>query len=874
LLASGILKKNISINLIIKKKLKNKMNNLNYKNYTNMTDLIDKSSNISNKEALKDKIHDIHNYLRNNGAGYGMNALKVFNIIYGLKKLEENNLIDKCNLKKPDCEFNYLLELANNNEDEKLAELIFGDVLTSISQSNIRELLFYEIPRNIKGSVLTYLIKEINNITLIEKTCNVLLSGKIYEYFVGRDENAISELGAYFTDRHIVEYIYKKLNPKKCRSMIDMFGGSGGFTTGYVNYLNTQNNNIDWETKINKIFHYDMNEDVIKSAGLELFCLTGVLPNIENLKYKNSFNDEFENKKFHYIITNPPYGGDSSKTTQNQYKRDKIKNYIKTLNNTEKYQEQLKNIEIQEKQDKKDCDKNKVTLKNCSIRIQKYAKKYNLKANDKESCSLILIMDLLDINGTAIGVLKEGVFFNSKYKDLRKCLIENFNIREIISVPSDQFENTSTKTSIIIFDNTENKTEEIIFRELIVNKYEEDIFEEINNEIYLIENKGDIKDLTDITVSNASVTELLENPIYSLNGKDYNKTKILINKDYELIKLEEISKIKFGTRITKNNNIDGKIPVYGGGDITFYTNISNRNKNTLIISRYALSKVCVRLITEDFYLNDSGLSLHSKDNNIQNYINYILLSELYQNNIYKNCISGSIQKNLNMNLFKNLEIPIPKDKSKIKEIVDKISIPYNELNSKKNRLKELETEIQDKIKNIIENEDCEEVKLGDICKIHTGKNLTKNNAINGDYNVYGGGISSYTHNEFNLEGFNIIISRVGNNNIQLINDKIYLTDNGFSLKITDKIFKQFIGYILLSNKDKILNISNGTAQKVISKSSLEKIKLNIPKNKQLITILEPIFEEIEQLKKDIKKNNLLYKQYIQELSEDAILSSN
>jgi hypothetical protein len=45
------------------------------------------NSCISNKEALKDKIYEIHNYLRNNGAGYGMNALKIFNIIYGLKKI-------------------------------------------------------------------------------------------------------------------------------------------------------------------------------------------------------------------------------------------------------------------------------------------------------------------------------------------------------------------------------------------------------------------------------------------------------------------------------------------------------------------------------------------------------------------------------------------------------------------------------------------------------------------------------------------------------------------------------------------------------------------------------------------------------------------
>ena len=79
---------------------------------------------ISNKEALKDKIHEIHNYLRNNGAGYGMNALKVFNLLYGLKKIEENKLLDKVNLKRPDCEFSHLLQLANENKDEKLTEII------------------------------------------------------------------------------------------------------------------------------------------------------------------------------------------------------------------------------------------------------------------------------------------------------------------------------------------------------------------------------------------------------------------------------------------------------------------------------------------------------------------------------------------------------------------------------------------------------------------------------------------------------------------------------------------------------------------------------------------------------------------------------
>jgi len=74
-----------------------------------------------------------------------------------------------------------------------------------------------------------------------------------------------------------------------------------------------------------------MNEDVIKSAALEIFCLTGTLPDMDNnITYKNSFADNFNDKKFQYIITNPPYGGDDNKKTQEEKKRDAIKKYIKS----------------------------------------------------------------------------------------------------------------------------------------------------------------------------------------------------------------------------------------------------------------------------------------------------------------------------------------------------------------------------------------------------------------------------------------------------------------------------------------------------------------------------------------------------------------
>ena len=523
--------------------------------------MLEETTCISNKEALKDKIHTIHNFLRNNGAGYGMNALRVFNLLYGLKKIEENNLLNICNFQNDKCKFSYLLNLANQNKDEELAETILSTILQSINKSIVRDLLLYNISKTIKGNVFSYLIKEIESITLIEKKGNVLLSGKIYEYFIGRDESAISELGAYFTDRHIVDFIYNKLKPTikdngEIYEMIDMFGGSGGFTTGYIDYLNKNYKGIDWSTELSKVFHYDMNDDVIKSAGLEFFCLTGTLPDMKkNLHYKNSFTDEFvddlsQNKKFHYVITNPPYGGDKNKDSDTQLKRKKIKEYIKnelkTLKDQDKINsrnEQLKLIESQEKFDKKEFQKQKVCLESCSLRINKFAKKFKLNGNDKESCSLMLMMDLVDINGTCCGVLKEGVFFDKKYSELRKCLIENFNVSEVISVPSDQFENTKTKTQIVIFTNN-GKTTQIKFSELIVDKYTQDKFEEVNNYIVLTENKCDIKNVYEELVSIALFDELVSNEIVSLNGKDFIKKEIKVNSNYKIQPLLECVMIK------------------------------------------------------------------------------------------------------------------------------------------------------------------------------------------------------------------------------------------------------------------------------------------------------------------------------------------
>ena len=865
--------------------------------------IMDNINSISNKEALKDKIHDIHNYLRNNGAGYGMNALKVFNILFGLKKIEEKGLVDKVGLSDI-CKFSYLLEKAKDNSAEKLSDEIFVELFDRVLQDiydneKIKDLLFYEIPKNMKGSVLRHLIIEINDITKIENDCNVLLSGKIYEYFIGRDESAISELGAYFTDRHIVDYILNKLSPcinddGTISSMIDMFGGSGGFTTGYINYLNEKykNGEINWETEIRKINHFDMNEDVIKSAGLEIFCLTGILPNENNLCYKNSFRDNFNDTKYKYPITNPPYGGDKNKRSTAQEKRDKIKEYIKKglINVTDEgvriaRQNQLNHIEKQEKEDKKNNNKTKVCLENCSDRIQKYAHDNKLKGNDKEACSLILLMDILEVGGTAIGVLKEGVFFNSSYKDLRRCLIEKYNVREIISVPSDQFENTSTKTSIIIFDNTEEKTSEVKFYDLVVERYTEDKFIESNGNILIVENKGDISGVSDKLVSVASREEILSNPKHSLDGKDYNKKVIVCGEDYELVRLGDVCEIKSKSkRKASYGKKEGKYNFYTSSDKVQKCDEADYKDECLIIGDGGVANI---QIDKEFSCSDHN---HIIKTNHNKYIYYILSGKM---ELLIDGFTGSVLKNLSKEYLINLQIPIPKSEQKIIEWVEKISKPYDEKNSKHNKIRELEEYVQNKIKDITENEECDEFKIIDLCDIKSGKRLPSGHSYSNEPTSY-----------YYLQVTNFQNNSIDSNNLKFINKDTYnilqkydITENDIYISIAGTIGKvgiipkQLNGSILTENavrltnikinkiyllyylnlvNDKLIELSNMTTIKKLSIQSIEKFKIKIPKNKQHIKDLEPTFDEIEKLQGEVKEAETLYNNLIKELSDEAM----
>ena len=102
----------------------------------------------------------------------------------------------------------------------------------------------------------------------------------------GLDIESLKNLYSYLSNSQLDNTIISQINMYKDR---------------YIDYIikNNPDVKIDWTNQLKKVHHYDMNEDVIKSAGLEFLCLTGVLPNMEKpgqnaiIEQKLAFDAQF-----------------------------------------------------------------------------------------------------------------------------------------------------------------------------------------------------------------------------------------------------------------------------------------------------------------------------------------------------------------------------------------------------------------------------------------------------------------------------------------------------------------------------------------------------------------------------------------------------
>ena len=139
--------------------------------------------------------------------------------------------------------------------------------------------------------------------------------------------------------------------------------------------------------------------------------------------------------------------------------------------------------------------------------------------------------------------------------------------------------------------------------------------------------------------------------------------------------IAELCEIEYGTRVVRKSEHGDEYPVYGGGGETFRINRKNRT-DRLVVSRFGMSEKCTRFVSGDFFLNDSGLTVSPKFNDLsQAYLDKVILAK---NDEIFSLGRGSAQKNLNMDGFKELLFHYP-SLAEQQRIVAKLDAAFGEI---------------------------------------------------------------------------------------------------------------------------------------------------------------------------------------------------
>ena len=452
-------------------------------------------------------------------------------------------------------------------------------------------------------------------------------------------------------------------------------------------------------------------------------------------------------------------------------------------------------------------------------------------SNNNNGASLFIqhCIYMLKEGGVCAIILPYGELFDNKsFIKLRKYMCESVNILKIIYVPPKTFSHTSIETAVIIFKK-EGSTKNIEFMEITTKECES------------------IKSNMIVPIKN------IKNNNYNFKISSYTKTEqIQYGEDVIVKTLGEVCDIDYGTRIVKGNNTEGEYPVYGSGRAMFSTNTFNREGYNILIGRFALSLECVRFINEKIFLNDSGLSVKPKtDILLHKYIGYYLL---HNQNIIYNCARGPAQKNLEIDIFKSIKIPIPslerqeeiiKDMDEISNSIDTIKLRVKQLKyegelfKKKFYLKQLNDIFKDS-----------EIKtLGEVCNfLPKSKRNAKYGNKEGLYPFFKSSIKVDSYiDEPDYEEESLIIGDGGEPNVNYgikfsASDHCYILQNKNELVLNIK----YAYYYLYHNLDMMRQLYTGVAIKNISKTNIEGIKIPIPsleRQEEIIGIYENIAEE-------------------------------
>ena len=244
------------------------------------------------------------------------------------------------------------------------------------------------------------------------------MQGDLYEYMLGKLSTA-GQNGQFRTPKHIREMMVELVAPTPDDIICDPACGTAGFLVSSAEYIRRHYENTmtdeQWENFANKTFSgYDTDYTMLRIAAMNLMLHSITNPDID---YKDSVSKQNNvSNKYTVCLANPPFKGTVD--------AESIHDNLKAVTNTKK----------------------------------------------TELLFLALFLRLMQKGGRCACIVPDGVLFGSSkaHKSIRKELIENHQLKAVISMPSGVFKPyAGVSTAVLVFVKTEaGRTENVWFYDM------------------------------------------------------------------------------------------------------------------------------------------------------------------------------------------------------------------------------------------------------------------------------------------------------------------------------------------------------------------------------------------------------------------------
>lgn len=230
--------------------------------------------------------------------------------------------------------------------------------------------------------------------------------GDLYEYLLSKVSTSGTN-GQFRTPRHIIRMMVALTEPMPKDVIVDPAAGTAGFMVAAGEYMQQHHSDLftnkELKEHYNKVMFngYDMDSTMLRIGAMNMMLHGVGQPNIE---YRDSLSDSNTDRECcTLILANPPFKGSLDYESVSP-------------------------------------DLLKVT-----------------KTKKTELLFIALMLGMLKTGGRCATIVPDGVLFGSSkaHKELRKELVENHNLKAVISMPSGVFKPyAGVSTAVILFEKT------------------------------------------------------------------------------------------------------------------------------------------------------------------------------------------------------------------------------------------------------------------------------------------------------------------------------------------------------------------------------------------------------------------------------------